>query len=99
MRELNWKPEQSAELTVLGDGSGAAPRGHAVRIRNFSGKRMQVSAGFKVESGAAVRLEWDGQLLLGEVLNTEPGGFWIEIHHMLLDTAGPSWQKTGWQRG
>jgi hypothetical protein len=36
---------------------------------------------------------------LGEVLNAEPGGFWIEIHHMLLDTAGLSWQKAGWQRG
>jgi hypothetical protein len=99
MRELNWKPEQSAELTVLGEGPGAAPGGRPVRIPEFSGKRMRVSAGFKVESGAAVRLEWDGQLLLGEVLNTEPGGFWIEIQHMLLDAAGPSWQKTGWHRG
>ena len=53
----------------------------------------------KMKSGAAVRLEWDGQLLLGQVLSTEPGGFWMEIHHMLLDAAGLSWQKNGWQRG
>jgi hypothetical protein len=99
MRELNWKPEQSAELTVLGERVGGGPGGRPVRILEFSGKRLRVSAGWKVQGGAAVRLEWDGQLLLGEVLNAEPGGFWIEIHHMLLDTAGLSWQKAGWQRG
>jgi hypothetical protein len=99
MRELNWKPEQSAELTVLGERAGGGPGGRPVRILDFSGKRLRVSAGSKVPGGAAVRLEWDGQLLLGEVLNAEPGGFWIEIHHMLLDTAGLSWQKAGWQRG
>ena len=60
---------------------------------------MRLAAGVNVKGGAAVRLEWDGQLLLGQVLNTEPGGFWMEIHHMLLDTAGLSWQKSGWQRG
>jgi hypothetical protein len=55
-------------------------------------------AEIKVASGAAVRLEWNGQLLLGQVLNAEPGGFWMEIHHMLLDTVGISWQKSAWQR-
>jgi hypothetical protein len=99
MRELNWKPDQSAELTVLDKGGDAGSGGRPVRIIEFSGKCMRVSGGLKVEGGAAVRLEWDGQLLLGEVLNAEPGGFWIEIHHMLLDTAGLSWQETGWQRG
>ncbi|MGC9947923.1 MAG: hypothetical protein ABSF64_16275 [Bryobacteraceae bacterium] len=99
MRELNWKPEQSAELTVLGERAGAASGGHPARILEFSGKRMRLAAGLKVEGGAAVRLEWDGQLLLGEVLSTAPGGFWIEIRHMLLDSAGLSWQKAGWQRG
>jgi hypothetical protein len=38
-------------------------------------------------------------VLLGEVLNVEPGGFWIEIHHILLDTAEAAWQKQGWLRG
>jgi hypothetical protein len=51
-----------------------------------------------VKSNAAVRLEWDGQLLLGQVLNTEPGGFWMEVHHMLLDNGGLNWRKNGWQR-
>jgi len=95
MRELNWKPEQSAELSVLGEGACAGP----ARILEFSGKRMRLAAGLKVESGAAVRLEWDGQLLLGQVLNTDPGGFWMEIQHMLLDTGRMSWQEKGWQRG
>jgi hypothetical protein len=94
MRELNWKPEQSAELSVLGEGACAGP----ARILEFSGKRMRLAAELKVKSGAAVRLEWDGQLLLGQVLNTDPGGFWMEIHHMLLDTGELSWQKN-WQRG
>jgi len=99
MRELNWKPEQSAELSVLGDTAGAGPASHAVRILECSGKRLRLAAELPVESGAAVRLEWEGQLLLGQVLNAAPGGFWMEIHHMLLDTAGLSWQKQGWQRG
>ena len=98
MHELNWKPGQFAELTVLGDGPPAGPA-HPARILEFSGKRMRLAAEVPVTGGAAVRLEWDGQLLLGEVLNTEPGGFWMEIHHMLLDAAGASWQKNGWQRG
>ena len=93
MRELNWKPEQSAELSVLGEGACAGP----ARILEFSGKRMRLAAGLKVKSGAAVRLEWDGQMLLGQVLNTDPGGFWMEIQHMLLDTGGMSWQEKGWQ--
>jgi len=103
MRELNWKPGQSAELWVLGERADAGPGGHPARMLEFSGKRMRLAvdfaAGLRLESGAAVRLEWDGQLLLGEVLNAEPGGFWIEIHHMLPDTAGLSWQESGWQRG
>jgi len=97
MRELNWKPGQSAELSVLGEGACSAP----ARILDFSGKRMRLAADLpaeiKVTSGAAVRLEWDGQLLLGQVLNTDPGGFWMEIQHMLLDTGGMSWQEKGWQ--
>ena len=95
MRELNWKPEQSAELSVLGEEACAG----SARILEFSGKRMRLAAGLKVKSGAAVRLVWDGQLLLGQVLNTDPGGFWMEIQHMLLDTGGMSWQERGWQRG
>jgi hypothetical protein len=99
MRELNWKPGQSAELSLLGEGSTPGPAGDPVRILEFSGKRMRLAAELPVKNGAAVRLEWDGQLLLGQVLNTEPGGFWIEIHHMLLDAAFLTWQKNGWQHG
>jgi hypothetical protein len=93
-RELNWKPDQAVELSVLGNGARTGP----ARIRELSGKRMRVAASPPVETGAAVRLEWDGQMLLGEVLAIEPEGFWMEIHHMLLDTAGLTWQKQGWQR-
>ena len=94
MRELNWKPEQSVEITVLED----PPRSGAARVRELSGKRLRLAAAFPVPAGAAVRLAWDGQLLLGEALDTGPSGTWIEIHHMLLDAAELSWQKQGWQR-
>jgi hypothetical protein len=94
MRELNWKPEQSVALSVLGDGACAGE----VRILELSGKRMHVGGELTVKTGAAVRLEWDGQLVLGDVLNTEPSGFWIEIRHMLLDTTALTWQRQGWQR-
>ena len=99
MRELSWKPGQSAEFSLLEGRSSAAPAGLPARILEFSGKRMRLAADVPVKSGAAVRLEWDGQLLLGQVLNIEPGGFWMEIQHMLLDATGLSWQKNGWQRG
>ena len=99
MRELNWKPGQSADLSVLGEGAGAGPAVCPARMLELSGKRMRLAAELTVKSGAAVRLEWHGQLLLGQVLSTEPGGFWMEIHHMLLDASGQSWQKNGWQRG
>jgi hypothetical protein len=95
MRELNWKPEQSVEMTVLGD--EAAPAGSA-RLLELSGKRLRVAPERAVAAGAAVRLAWDDQLVLGEVLESGPAGAWIEIHHMLLDAAELSWQKQGWQR-
>lgn len=94
MRELNWKPEQAVELSVLGDTGGA----QAARILELSGKRLRVAPGLPLAAGAAVRLEWDGQLVLGEVQNRETSGVWIEIHHMLFDTAELTWQKQGWQR-
>ncbi len=93
MRELNWKPDQSVQLSVLGEGASAG----SARILELSGKRIRLAAGLPVKPGAAVRLEWDGQLVLGEVLDIQPAGFWIEIHHMLLDTAGLAWRKQGWQ--
>lgn len=98
MRELNWKPEQSVEMSVLGEAETAgAPSGPA-RLLELSGKRLRVAAPFPLATGAAVRLAWDGQLLLGEVRDTSPSGTWIEIHHMVLDAAELSWQKQGWQR-
>lgn len=97
MRELNWKPEQFVELTVLGDGSRAIPAGPA-RLLELAGKRLRLTASVPLPAGAAVRLEADGQLVLGEVLEAGPSGAWIEIRHMLLDAAELSWQKQGWQR-
>jgi len=94
MRELKWTPEQPAELSVLGDGSGGR---QTARVLEMAGKRLRVAAEQPVKGGSAVRLEWAGQLLLGQVLNADSGSFWLEIHHM-LDTAELSWQKQGWQR-
>jgi len=93
MQELKWQPEQAVELSVLGEGGGAGP----ARILELAGKRLRISAALRVAAGAAVRLEWEGQMVLGEVLNTEPAGFWMEIHHMLL-ASELNWQKMGWQR-
>jgi hypothetical protein len=97
MRELSWKPEQSAELQLLGEGA-PSPGWQAVRILELSGKRVRLAAGVPVKSSDAVRLEWDGQLLLGQVLVAEPDGFWMEVHHMLVDNGGLNWRQNGWQR-
>jgi hypothetical protein len=94
MRELNWKPEQAVAVSVLGEGACAG----TARILELSGKRMRLGTGLTAKTGAAVRLEWEGQLVLGDVLDIESSGFWIEIQHMLLDTAALTWQQQGWQR-
>ena len=49
MRELNWKPEQSVALSVLGDGACAG----AACILEVSGKRMRVGAGLTVKPTSA----------------------------------------------
>lgn len=95
MRELTWKPGQAAELSTL----DREPCDGPASILEFSGRRMRLATGLKLKGGVPIRLEWDGQLLLGQVLNTEPGGFWMEIQHMLLDTATVSWRDKGWQSG
>ena len=95
MRELKWQPGQSAQLSVLGDAACSGP----ARMLELSGKRMRLASDLKIKGGVAVRLESDGQLLLGQVLTSEPGGFWLEIHHMVLDIGAQTWQKNGWQRG
>jgi hypothetical protein len=98
MRELIWKPGQAAELSVLGEGASPTPETHAVSLLEFSGKRIRVAAESPLKSGVPVRLEWDGQLLLGLVMNSDSGGSWIEIHHMLLDSPSLSWRENGWNQ-
>lgn len=94
MRELNWKPDQTIQVTVL----GSTPANGTARIQEYAGKRMRLGSGPPVKAGSAVRLEWDGQLLLAEVENTDSSGFWVEIHHMLLGASELNWQDKGWQR-
>lgn len=98
MRELRWQPGQSAEVSLLGGPGQAVPR-QCARILELSGKRARLSVDLPVKTGDAMRLEWDGQLLLGQVLYAEPGGFWMEVHHVILDDGGLSWQKNGWRSG
>ena len=93
MSELQWKPEQVVQLDVLGGQPAAA----TARILELSGKRLRLATELKVIPGAAVRLQWDNQVLLGEVLSSESDGFWIEISHLLLDTAALMWQPQDWQ--
>jgi len=99
MPTVNWKPEEPAELSVLGSEETARSSPQTVHILEVSGKRVHLAAAAIVGCGTAVRLEWGGQLVLGEVIESGPGGFWMEIHHMLLDTASLNWQKQGWHRG
>ena len=44
MRELNWKPGQSAELSILTEGARAGAAECPARILEFSGKRMRLAA-------------------------------------------------------
>jgi hypothetical protein len=98
MHELKWQPEQVVDFSVLGEGGAENGSVGAARIQELSGRRLRITTTLPVRTGAAVRLEWDGQLVLGEVLNTVPEGFWMEIHHVLFATEELKWQKMGWQR-
>ena len=84
MRELNWKPGQAVEMSVLGE-EGCAGAG---RILELSGRRMRLGAGLTVKTGAAVRLEWDGQLVLGEVLNTASWASVLALYDMTQPCQG-----------
>jgi len=94
MHELKWQPEQPVDLSVLDENGGAG----TASIQELSGRRVRLATALPVQTGAAVRLEWDGQLVLGEVRNTVPEGFWMEIHHVLFTAEELKWQKMGWQR-
>ena len=94
IHQLQWKPDQPAELRILGNGAQAPV---AARILELSGKRLRVRAASQVACGAAVRLDWGGQLVLGVVLDIQPDGLWVEIHHTLLDMPALDWQKQGWR--
>jgi hypothetical protein len=93
MRELEWSPEQAVQLNMLGE----KPASGTARILEVSGKRARLATDMKATAGTAVQLQWNGQMLLGEVLSSEPDGFWMEISHMLLDTAALNWQAQGWR--
>ena len=93
MRELQWSPGQAVQLDVLGE----KPSSGAARILEVSGKRVRLATEIKAAAGTAIRVQWDGQMLLGEALASEPDGFWMEISHMLLDTAALNWQAQGWR--
>lgn len=93
MREIHWTPEQAVQLEVLGE----QPVSGTARILELSGKRMRLASEVKVHAGAAVQVQWTGQMLLGEVLSSDAAGFWMEISHMLLDTAALNWQAQGWR--
>ena len=92
MSELQWKPDTVVQLEVLGE----KPSAGTVRIVEITGKRLRMRTGLKLPAGAAVRLQWDGQMVFGEVLASEADGCWMEIQHMLLDTAALNWQQQGW---
>jgi hypothetical protein len=89
---LQWTAGEPVEIRVLGE-TGGGP--YAARMLELSGKRLRVGAAAKIPGGAAVRVDWGGQLVLGQVLQSEPDGFWIEIQHTLLEMDGRNWQKMG----
>ena len=89
---LQWTAGEPVEIRVLGE-TGGGP--YPARILELSGKRLRVGAAAKIPAGAALRVDWGGQLVLGQVLNSEPEGLRIEIQHILLDTASLDWQKMG----
>jgi len=84
MRELSWKPDDAAALSILGDEERAGD----AQVVELAGKRLRVTTALPAKGGDAVRLTWDGQLVLGQVLDAVPGGCWIEMQHMLPETAG-----------
>jgi hypothetical protein len=84
--DLRIKTNQPVAVTLLGE-SESLIRG---RIIDYTGRGLGLELERPVSSGAAVRIDWDNRLLLGEVCycRTRPGGYHagVSLKHVLFDT-------------
>lgn len=84
--ESRFDVEQTVRVTALGDQSESFP----AQVANLSGTGLRLLVPRLVPAGAALQVEWNEMLLLGEVCYCQPvdGGFAIgvELEHALLHT-------------
>jgi hypothetical protein len=79
--------DQPVVVTMLGDNPFCLPG----RVVNVSGRGMRIAIPSPLPDGAAVRVDWENSLVLGEVRYCAKEGSWymlgIEMEHGLPDLA------------
>lgn len=83
----HYDTAQPVAVTVLGD----APAAHSGEVAGFCGTAMRLMLEVPVPQGAAVKVEWEDTLLLGEVSDCQPDGSQyainLKLEHSLVHTA------------
>jgi hypothetical protein len=76
-REPRFKADQAVVATILGE----PPTRLAARVRNASGRGLGLFVPCRVDPGAAIRIEIDDAVVLGEAIycRGEPDGFFIGV--------------------
>ena len=77
--EIRYQPDQPVRLNVLG---GISPRVMAASMAHLSGRYAELSVAEVIASDAAVKIELDDSMLLGEVVactSRDGGGYVARI--------------------
>ncbi|HYI97867.1 MAG TPA: hypothetical protein VEX68_30290 [Bryobacteraceae bacterium] len=67
--EIRYQPDQPVRLNVLG---GISPRAMAASMIHLSGRHAELRVAEVIAADAAVKIELDDSMLLGEVLACSP---------------------------
>jgi hypothetical protein len=76
-REPRFRADQAVAVTILGE----QPTRLAARVRNASGRGLGLFVPCRVDPGAAIRIEIDDSIVLGEAVycRSEPDGYYIGV--------------------
>jgi hypothetical protein len=76
-REARFEADQAVVVTILSE----QPTRLAARVRNASGRGLGLFVPCRVDPGAAIRIEIDDSIVLGEAIycRSEPEGYFIGV--------------------
>jgi hypothetical protein len=76
-RETRFEADQAVVVTILRE----QPTRLAARVRNASGRGLGLFVPCRIDPGAAIRIETDDAVVLGEAIycRSEPDGYFIGV--------------------